>query len=72
MDLPRADTVPFFAMRYHSVPAKINVLGPRGCSETGRAGALPLVMNAIVDALGSKQINMPATPKGVWDALHSA
>ena len=68
--LPRADTVPFFAMGYHSVPAKTNVLGAKGCGEAGCAGSLPSVMNAIVDALGGKHINMPATPERVWEALH--
>jgi carbon-monoxide dehydrogenase large subunit len=28
-------------------------------------------MNALVDALGGKHINMPATPERVWEALHS-
>ena len=69
--LPRADTVPFFAMDYHSVPAKTNVLGAKGCGEAGCAGSLPSVMNAIVDALGGKHINMPATPERVWEALNS-
>ena len=69
--LPRADTVPFFAMGYHSVPAKTNVLGAKGCGEAGCAGSLPSVMNAIVDAMGGKHINMPATPERVWEALNS-
>src|SRR6478672_9461199 len=69
--LPRADSVPYFAMGYHSVPAKTNVLGAKGCGEAGCAGSLPSVMNAIVDALGGKHINMPATPERVWEALHS-
>jgi carbon-monoxide dehydrogenase large subunit len=29
-------------------------------------------MNAIVDALGGKHVNMPATPERVWQALRSA
>ena len=69
--LPRADTVPFFEMGYHSVPATTNVLGAKGCGEAGCAGSLPSVMNAIVDALGGKHINMPATPERVWEALNS-
>ena len=69
--LPRADTVPFFKIDYHSVPAKTNVLGAKGCGEAGCAGSLPSVMNAIVDALGGKHINMPATPERVWEALNS-
>jgi len=69
--LPRASDTPFFRMDYHSVPAKTNLLGAKGCGEAGCAGSLPSVMNAISDALGGKHINMPATPERVWEALHS-
>ena len=69
--LPRAEDTPFFTMGYHSVPAKTNVLGAKGCGEAGCAGSLPSVMNAIVDALGGKAIDMPATPERVWEALNS-
>ena len=69
--LPRASDTPSFSIAYHSVPAKTNVLGAKGCGEAGCAGSLPSVMNAIVDALGGKHINMPATPERVWEALNS-
>ena len=69
--LPRATDAPSFQIGYHSVPAKTNVLGAKGCGEAGCAGSLPSVMNAIVDALGGKHINMPATPERVWEALNS-
>jgi carbon-monoxide dehydrogenase large subunit len=69
--IPRAADAPSFAIGYHSVPAKTNVLGAKGCGEAGCAGSLPSVMNALVDALGGKHINMPATPERVWEALHS-
>jgi carbon-monoxide dehydrogenase large subunit len=68
--LPRAADTPFFEMGYHSVPATTNVLGAKGCGEAGCAGSLPSVMNAIVDALGGKHINMPATPERIWEALN--
>ena len=69
--LPRAGDVPFFDVGYHSVPATTNVLGAKGCGEAGCAGALPSVMNAVVDglsAVGVTHINMPATPQAVWAA----
>ena len=69
--LPRATDAPSFELDYHSVPAKTNVLGAKGCGEAGCAGSLPSVMNAISDALGGKHINMPATPERVWAALNS-
>ena len=69
--LPRAGDMPSFQMDYHSVPAKTNVLGAKGCGEAGCAGSLPAVMNAISDARGGKHVNMPATPERVWEALNS-
>jgi carbon-monoxide dehydrogenase large subunit len=69
--IPRAADTPSFAIGYHSVPAKTNILGAKGCGEAGCAGSLPSVMNAISDALGGKHINMPATPERVWEALHA-
>ena len=73
--LPRADHAPFFTFASHPVPARTNILGAKGCGEAGCAGALPSVMNAIVDALsevGVTHINMPVTPEKVWRALHRA
>jgi carbon-monoxide dehydrogenase large subunit len=69
--IPRASDTPSFVIGYHSVPATTNILGAKGCGEAGCAGSLPSVMNALVDALGGKHINMPATPERVWEALHS-
>ncbi len=69
--LPRAADTPSFAMAFHSVPAKTNPLGAKGCGEAGCAGSLPSVMNAIADALGGRHIDMPATPQRVWEALRA-
>src|SRR5216684_2067902 len=73
--LPRADDAPLFTHQFHPVPATTNVLGAKGCGEAGCAGALPSVMNALVDALweyGIAHIDMPATPERVWQAIQDA
>jgi len=73
--LPRASDAPDFSIENHSVPCKTNRLGVKGCGEAGCAGALPSVMNAIVDALsevGVTHINMPVTPEKVWRVLNNA
>ena len=73
--MPRADDVPFFAFASRPVPATTNPLGVKGCGEAGCAGALPAVMNAVVDALsvlGIRHIDMPATPERIWRALEEA
>ncbi len=73
--LPRAEDAPLFSHEFHPVPATTNVLGAKGCGEAGCAGALPSVMNALVDALseyGIRHIDMPATPERVWQAIREA
>jgi len=73
--MPRAEDAPLFEHEFHSVPATTNPLGAKGCGEAGCAGALPSVMNALVDALsefGIRHIDMPATPERVWQAIRTA
>ena len=54
--LPRADDVPAIAVGFHPVPATSNPLGVKGCGEAGVTGALPAVMNAVLDALASRGV----------------
>ena len=73
--MPRAEDAPSFVHEFHPVPATTNPLGAKGCGEAGCAGALPSVMNALVDALaefGIRHIDMPATPERVWRAIRNA
>ena len=73
--MPRAHHTPDFEVLSHPVPAKTNPLGVKGCGEAGCAGALPSMMNAVVDALsdyGIKHIDMPASPARVWQAIQDA
>jgi len=68
--MPRAEEAPMFRYDSHPVPCTTNLVGAKGCGEAGCAGALGSVMNAVVDALGGRHIDMPATPERVWRALH--
>jgi carbon-monoxide dehydrogenase large subunit len=73
--LPRAQTVPPIEVGFHPVAATTNPLGVKGCGEAGVTGALPAVMNAVLDALatqGVRHLDMPATPERVWRALRAA
>ena len=71
--MPRALTFPNFDNTLDdSVPAKTNPLGAKGVGESGTVGSTPTVMNAIMDALwplGVRNIQMPATPLRVWQAI---
>ena len=71
--LPRAIEIPNIVFDDHPVPATTNVIGAKGAGEAGCSGSLPAVMNAVVDALseyGVSNIDMPATPHRVWQAIH--
>ena len=72
--MPRAGDVPPFAFSTHNVPSTANPLGVKGAGEAGAVGAPPAVINAIVDALHQRvelrHIDMPATPRRVWEMLN--
>jgi carbon-monoxide dehydrogenase large subunit len=73
--MPRADTFCAIAVKSNPVPTALNPLGAKGAGEAGTVGALPAVMNAILDALaplGVRELQMPATPQRVWQAIAAA
>ncbi len=59
----------------YSVRAPINSLGFKGCGEAGAFATLAALINAVIDALsplGVTNIDMPATPQKVWQAIQDA
>jgi len=70
--IPRANDVPMFKIDTRETPCTHNPLGVKGCGEAGAIGAPAAVMNAITDALGVKDVPMPATAQNVWRAMHRA
>ncbi|HUL56298.1 MAG TPA: xanthine dehydrogenase family protein molybdopterin-binding subunit [Usitatibacter sp.] len=69
--MPRAADVPSFKVDTRVTPCTHNPLGVKGCGEAGAIGAPAAVMNAICDAVGVKDVEMPATAERVWRAIHS-
>ena len=72
--MPRADNLPNFSFATRNVPCTANPLGVKGAGEAGAVGSPPAVINAIVDALhakGVRHVDMPATPKRVWEAIRA-
>ena len=67
--MPRATDLPALDCSFHHVPCTSNPLGVKGAGEAGAVGAPAAVINAIVDALQGKQIDMPATAEKLWRAL---
>ncbi len=71
--MPRADDLPSFNVQLSKgTPCTHNPLGVKGCGEAGAIGAPAAVINAICDALGVKDVPMPATPFTVWKAAQGA
>ncbi len=71
--MPRAREMPAFDFRWNVIPCRTNPLGIKGCGEAGAIGAPPAVINAVIDALAERgvDIDMPATPERLWRALRS-
>ena len=71
--MPRADDFPSFTVETaKGTPCTHNPLGVKGCGEAGAIGSPPAVINAICNALGVKDVPMPATPYTVWTAARAA
>ncbi len=73
--MPRADTFPDMEIHSSPVPTKLNPLGAKGAGEAGTVGALPVVINAVINALeplGVRELDMPASSDRVWQAIQSA
>jgi carbon-monoxide dehydrogenase large subunit len=73
--MPRADTLPDMLITSNPVPTRLNPLGAKGAGEAGTVGALPAVINAVLDALaplGVRELDMPATSERVWQAIQAA
>ena len=69
--MPRADDLPSYKLGLTVTPCPSNPLGVKGCGEAGAIAAPAAVMNAVTDALGVKEFNMPATPSRVWAAIQT-
>ena len=73
--MPRADDLPSYVAAFNEVPTGVNPVGVKGAGEAGAVGALPAMMNAVVDALaplGVEHVRMPATPERIWRAIREA
>ena len=68
----RADDLPSFTVDHTVTPCTHNPLGVKGCGEAGAIGAPAAVMNAITDALGIKDVPMPATAQTIWRSMQKA
>ncbi|MCO5105958.1 MAG: xanthine dehydrogenase family protein molybdopterin-binding subunit [Burkholderiaceae bacterium] len=64
--MPRADDLPKFTIGTNVTPCTHNPLGVKGCGEAGAIGSPAAFINALTDALGVRDVPMPATAERVW------
>jgi carbon-monoxide dehydrogenase large subunit len=73
--MPRADALGPIKVESNPCPTKLNPLGAKGAGEAGTVGALPVIVNAVLNALGPlgvKHIDMPATSARLWQAIRNS
>ena len=73
--MPRAEDFCLFEVEGRPVLTKSNPLGVKGAGECGTVGAMPAVMNAILNALapvGVTHLDMPASAGKIWQAIQDA
>ncbi len=70
--MPRASDVPTLTISNVVTPCTHNPLGVKGCGEAGAIGSPPAYINALTDALGVRDIAMPATTERVWRAARQS
>ena len=73
--VPTAAELPSFTLDHTTTPSPTNPMGAKGIGEAGTIASTPAVMNAVIDALlpyGITDIDMPATPERVWQAIQSS
>ncbi|HEX9763349.1 MAG TPA: molybdopterin cofactor-binding domain-containing protein, partial [Acidimicrobiia bacterium] len=67
--IPTAVSLPSFMLGATVTPTPTNPLGAKGIGEAGAIGSTPAVLNAVSDALGGAEVQVPLTPEQIWRAL---
>ena len=69
--IPTAVSLPLFGLDGTVTPTPTNPLGAKGLGEAGAIGSTPAVVNAVSDALGGADVQIPITAEQIWRILHS-
>lgn len=67
--MPRAQNMPHLDLGFTCTPCPSNPLGMKGCGEAGAIASPAAVMNAVTDAVGVRDVAMPASAQTVWRAM---
>ena len=67
--LPRAALLPSFVVDRTETPTPLNPLGVKGIGEAATIGSTPAIVNAVMDAIGARHLDMPLRAEKVWRAI---
>jgi 2-furoyl-CoA dehydrogenase large subunit len=67
---PTAPDVPPVRIGHRSTPSPFTALGAKGIGEGNTMSAPAAIANAVADALGRDDVELPLTPPRVWELLH--
>ena len=70
--VPRASDMPDMTVLHHGVACTTNTIGAKGVGESGTTAAPSAIVNAVIDAGASADLEMPLTPEKVWRAFRRA
>jgi carbon-monoxide dehydrogenase large subunit len=70
--MPRAGQLKSMQMEEYATLSKVGPLGIKGMGESGCTASLPALVNAVVNALGVKHVDMPLTPSKVWATIQQS
>ncbi len=68
--MPLSTELPNFETDSTVTPSPVNPLGVKGIGEAGTIASTPAVANAIADALGVADVEMPFTSERLWKIIH--
>jgi carbon-monoxide dehydrogenase large subunit len=70
--IPTAASLPSFGLAETVTPTPTNPLGAKGIGEAGAIGSTPAVLNAVSDALGGADVQVPVKPEQIWRVLNAS
>ncbi|MDX6579108.1 MAG: 2-furoyl-CoA dehydrogenase large subunit [Gaiellales bacterium] len=66
---PTAPDLPDITIAHHDSPSTLSPLGAKGLGEGNTMSAPAAIGNAVADALGADEVELPLTPPRVWELL---
>ncbi len=69
---PTAPDIPPLRIAHRSTPSPVTALGARGIGEGNTMSAPCAIANAVADAIGADDLELPLTPPRVWELLRAA